>query len=90
MKIQGLYYKVMVGIFTVAALIFSVSFAFSEYLEVRKLNIEALATWNACVADSNLGDKAYEFCRQKCSDNYMFKKPFDWGTADAGQPDGDE
>ena len=89
MKNNDVFNRVMLIIFAVIAFVFTASYAFSQYLEVKKINIQDLAVWNACVEDSNLGDRAYEFCRQKCSDNYMFKKPFNWG-ADAGVPDGDE
>jgi len=89
MKNNDVFNRVMIIFFAVIAFCLTLTYAFSQYLEVKKINIQDLATWNACVEDSNLGEQAYQFCRQKCSDNYMFKKPFDWG-ANAGVPDGDE
>lgn len=89
MKNNDVFNRVMIVVFAVIAFVFTASYAFSQYLEVKKINIQDLAVWNACVEDSNLGEQAYQFCRQKCSDNYMFKKPFNWGPG-AGVSDGDE
>jgi hypothetical protein len=89
MKNAENFYKITTVIFAICAVVFTSSFAFSEYLEIKANNIQAISTWNACIQNSNLGDRAYEFCRSKCSENYMFKTPFEWGEF-AGIPDGDE
>jgi len=80
MKNKELFNQVMVVIFAVIAFIFTVSYAFSQYLEMRKINVQDLAVWNACVENSNLGDRAYQFCKEKSSENYLFKEHFDWSS----------
>lgn len=89
MKNKDLFNQVMAIVFAAIALMFALTYAFSQYLEMRKINVEDLAVWNACVENSNLGERAYQFCREKSSENYILKRHFNWGS-DAGKPDGDE
>ena len=78
MKNKELFNQIMTIVFAVIALIFALTYAFSQYLEMRKINVQDLAVWNACVENSNLGDRAYQICKEKSSDNYLFKEHFDW------------
>lgn len=74
---------------TVSALIFSLSYAFGQYVRFRESNVLDLDAWINCAKTEQLSDTAYQFCRQKASENYMFKKHYDWGEGRLGA-DGDE
>jgi hypothetical protein len=65
-------------LFTVSVFIFSVSYAFSQYVRFREHNLNEINTWLDCVKTVQLSDQAYEFCRTKVSENYLFEVPYDW------------
>lgn len=67
------------GLLVLAALVFSISYAFGQYIRYKENNINDLNAWINCAQTDQLSDKAYEFCKTKASENYIFKTPFDWG-----------
>lgn len=79
--------RVLWGIIAVSALVFAVSYAFGQYVRYKQSNIEDLNAWMECVRTEQFTDEAYRFCQAKCSENYIFKKHFDWGD---GRPDTDD
>jgi len=62
----------------VSIFIFSVSYAFSQYVRFRDHNVNEINAWLNCVRTSQLSDRAYDFCRTKLAENYMFEIPYDW------------
>ena len=72
--------RILKGMLAVAALIFSVSYAFGQYVHFRESNILDLNTWINCVKTEQLSDRAYEFCREKAEESYIFKNPYDWNS----------
>lgn len=84
---KTLFDKVLWLLFALAAVVFVGSYAFGQYVRYRQSNIEDLNTWMECVRTEQFTDEAYKFCQAKCSENYMFKKHFDWGD---GRPDTDD
>lgn len=77
------------GLLVLSALIFSISYAFGQYIRYKENNIDDLNAWMHCAQTEQFSDKAYEFCRTKASENYLFKKSFDWGDGRLDD-DGDE
>jgi hypothetical protein len=64
----------------VAALIFSVSYAFGQYVRYKENNLAAVNTWINCVKTESFTDRAYNFCKEKTAESYLFKESFDWAT----------
>lgn len=81
-------------VLAVAALIFSVSYAFGQYVNYKESNVRDLEAWMDCARTDQFSDRAYEFCKEKAEENYLFKKPYGWSAAqaEAGSQteDGDE
>lgn len=84
---KPLFDKVLWLLFALAAIIFAGSYSFGQYVRYKESNIEDLNAWMNCVRTEQFTDEAYRFCREKCSENYIFKKHFDWGD---GRPDTDD
>jgi len=70
--------RIFKGVFAIAALVFSVSYAFGQYVHYRESNVRDLNAWMDCVRTEQFTDRAYEFCREKTEENYIFKKHYDW------------
>lgn len=66
--------------FAAAALIFSGSYAFGQYVNYKKSNVRDLEAWMDCARTDQFSDRAYEFCKEKAEENYLFKKPYHWDS----------
>ena len=73
--------RIIKVLLVVAALIFSLSYAFGQYVRYRESNVRDLEAWMDCAQTDQFTDRAYEFCKEKAEENYLFKKPYHWGTA---------
>ncbi|MEI6650819.1 MAG: hypothetical protein WCL23_05315 [Candidatus Moraniibacteriota bacterium] len=67
----------------VAVLIFSLSYAFGQYIRYRESNVRDLEAWIDCARTEQFSDRAYEFCREKAEENYLFKKSYHWGMVES-------
>lgn len=76
-------------VIAVAVIIFSVGYVFGQYVHYKESNIRDLEAWTDCVRTTQLSNRAYEFCQEKTSENYIFKQPFDW-AAKSSDVTGDE
>ncbi len=63
---------------SVSVFIFSVSYAFSQYVGFREHNVNEINAWLSCVRTGQLSDRAYEFCKTKLAENYLFEVPYNW------------
>ncbi len=65
-----------------SVLIFSLSFAFSQYVRVKEHNLAVTAEWRACVKEATMyaEPESYDFsidCQKYASDQYFFYYPID-------------
>ena len=66
----------------VAVLICSLSYTFGQYIRYRENNVRDLEAWIDCAKTEQFSDRAYEFCREKAEENYIFKQYYDWFDVD--------
>ena len=81
--------RVFKGVLAIAALIFSTGYAFGQYVNYKESNVRDLEAWMDCARTDQFTDRAYEFCRQKAKENYILKKPYEWGPVDTAAPEGE-
>lgn len=67
-----------ISLFAFSIFVFAVSYAFSQYIRLREHNLHEIDVWLRCVQSNQLGDRAYDFCKTKVSENYLFEVPYDW------------
>jgi hypothetical protein len=73
--------RILHSVLVFAALVFCVSYAFGQYVNYKKSNVRDLEAWMDCARTDQFTDRAYDFCKEKAEENYLFKKPYHWGAA---------
>lgn len=73
--------RILHSVLAFAALVFCLSYAFGQYVNYKKSNVRDLEAWMDCARTDQFTDRAYDFCKEKAEENYLFKKPYHWGTA---------